>query len=472
MQPSTQSKKAKLNTAPLRHKVECIVDEILKDIKPTKEDVKDSVLKLNLVMGRLKKAAPSYAELIVTGSTAKGTNLRGDSDVDIFMLLPKSVKKEDMEGIAAGVAKKFINTKDKESYLIEYAEHPYVRISLPRMALEVELVPAYKITNALERGTAVDRTQLHNIFVNSTLSKKQKDDVRALKAFMKFNHVYGAEASVEGFSGYLTELLIAKYGSFFNVLYAFSCPELPLVIDDLNLRKNSMPKSNIVGKFEARNIIVLDPTDDNRNVAASVSNEAMAKFSLSCRRMLKNPDIKSFFGPKIFDINSSDKLASLASASGLDVFVIVFYAKRISKEIIWQQTRRISNAMRQYLEKSGVYVRFMFQEAFEDGSVLVLLNEHDNMAPKVAKGPSVFIPDAFERFSAAHKGSIFKILEGDVVYSVERREKYKTEDIIRRFLKNFNVPKNLLRKPARIYKNNVPEEYAKLAWRAFILKNA
>lgn len=472
MQPSMRSKKAKPTDASARQKVERIVNEILKDIKPTKQDERDMVFKLNLVMERLKKAAPPYAQIIVTGSTAKETNLRGDSDVDIFMLLPKSVKKDDMENIAVEVAKKFINIKDKESYFIEYAEHPYVRISLPRMAFDIELVPAYKINNSSEMGTAVDRTQLHNIFVNSALSKKQKDDVRALKAFMKFNHVYGAEASVEGFSGYLTELLVAKYGSFFNVLRAFSCPKLPLVIDDLNPRKNPMPKGEGINKFAKSRIIVVDPTDDNRNVAASVSNEAMAKFSLSCRRMLKKPEMKNFLGPKISDINSSDKLASLSRASKLDVFVIVFYAKRISKEIIWQQTKRVSNVMRQEIEKSGIYVKFMFQEAFDGGSVIVLLNEHDNMAPKVAKGPSVFMQDAFERFGAAHKESIFKILDGDIIYSIERRKAHKAEDVIRRFLKSFNVPENLIKRPARIYKNNVPEKYAKLAWRAFILKNA
>ena len=52
---------------------------------------------------------------------------------------------------------------------MKYAEHPYTKVVLGDRGINADIVPAYKIKDASERGTAVDRTQLHNEFVNSTL---------------------------------------------------------------------------------------------------------------------------------------------------------------------------------------------------------------------------------------------------------------------------------------------------------------
>ena len=169
-------------------------------------------------MGRLKKVVPKGIEIMVAGSAARGTNLRGNSDIDIFLLFKNPVPKEKMEKTAIEVAKRLVKGNKNESYIVRYAEHPYARLFLDNVGLRVDLVPAYKITSASERITSVDRTQLHNQFVKSSLSQRQRDDVRVLKALLKFHGIYGAEARTEGFSGYLCELLIHTYGSFAGLL--------------------------------------------------------------------------------------------------------------------------------------------------------------------------------------------------------------------------------------------------------------
>jgi len=48
---------------------------------------------------------------------------------------------------------------------LKYAEHPYTRIHLNDVGINVDLVPAYKIANAEELGTTVDRSPLHTEFL-------------------------------------------------------------------------------------------------------------------------------------------------------------------------------------------------------------------------------------------------------------------------------------------------------------------
>src|SRR5438552_17227255 len=66
--------------------------------------------------------------------------------------------------------------------------------------------------------SAVDRTPLHVDYVLGHVKQGQQNDVRLLKAWAEGIGVYGAEATVLGFSGYLCELLILKYASFRGVL--------------------------------------------------------------------------------------------------------------------------------------------------------------------------------------------------------------------------------------------------------------
>ena len=125
--------------------------------------------------------------------------------------------------------------------------------------INVDIVPAYKIKNAEERGTAVDRTQLHNEFVNSNLNVRQRDEVRVLKAFLKAHGIYGAEARIEGFSGYLCELLIYHYGTFANLVTAMANLKLPLIINTGKSRKMNNENTASMLKLFGKRLIVVDP---------------------------------------------------------------------------------------------------------------------------------------------------------------------------------------------------------------------
>ena len=151
------------------------------------------------------------AKPFVSGSVAKGTHLTG-ADVDLFVAFPADLPREDLEkrGLALGEL--------LERGVHMYAEHPYTRGFY--RGFQVEIVPCYRITDASQRMTAVDRTPLHVDYVLGHLNGGQADQIRLLKSWSEGIGLYGAEAKIRGFSGYLCELLVLKYGSFRGVLEA------------------------------------------------------------------------------------------------------------------------------------------------------------------------------------------------------------------------------------------------------------
>ena len=103
--------------------------------------------------------------------------------------------------------------------LERFAEHPYLEIFID--GYRVDIVPCYDAKPG-EWQSATDRTPYHTDYIKAHLAKELRGEVRLLKKFMQGIDVYGAEIKVGGFSGYLCELLIMKYGSFTETMRAFA----------------------------------------------------------------------------------------------------------------------------------------------------------------------------------------------------------------------------------------------------------
>src|SRR5207249_2660507 len=125
------------------------------------------------------------------------------------------------------------------------------------------------------------------------------------KAWAEGIGVYGAEAKVLGFSGYLCELLILKYGSFRGVLDSSLSwrPGTVIVLERPPARAFPEP------------LIVVDPVDPNRNVASAVGIEQLATFVHAAREYLASPSERSSLpkasrheGPPVWVKNAKDFL--------------------------------------------------------------------------------------------------------------------------------------------------------------------
>jgi len=113
----------------------------------------------------------------------------------------------------------------------------------------------------------------------------QKQEVRLLKQFLKGIGCYGAEAEVEGFSGYLCEILILKYGSFRNLT------------EEAQNWKRRERLALTDGKHPSFDtpLTFIDPVDINRNVASALVEDRFNLFVKACQEYVKNPRITFFF---------------------------------------------------------------------------------------------------------------------------------------------------------------------------------
>ncbi len=454
-------------------KIERIVAKVLKDVKPTENEIAETTAYSNDIMGRLARAAPKSIEIISAGSVARGTQVRGTSDIDIFLLFPKGTDRERMEKDGIAIGKKIVSRARNESYVIKYAEHPYVRLILGDSGTKADIVPAFKIKHHSERVTAVDRTQLHNVFVNSRLDLKQKDDVRVLKAFLRAHGIYGAEARTEGFSGYLCELLVAHYGSFVSVLKGATGMRLPFVVDVLGGAEHhgtSDAATAAVRKFD-KDFIVIDPTDPNRNVAAVVSDESLARFVTVSKMFLKAPTASFFYGARYSTAYSERKVAKLRSALGLDIYVLQFKMPDIAEDILWQQISRLSVTLEDALRKNGFNSVVSLRNVSHGSAIISFFLSSSHVKYSIARGPSAFMGDSIEKFLSNHRRSLGTMFDGDRVLSLEQAAYETPVALLKHMMKRREIfPSYIDTRSSRLYVNSFPEDTAKMLYSAFVRK--
>ena len=147
---------------------------------------------------------------LLVGSVSRSTWLAGDHDLDIFLAVPEDADLAEALELARSVA---------PVHEEKYAEHAYVHAKIN--GFDVDLVPCYLMRDATRIKSAVDRTPFHTKYVSERI-KGLEDEGLLLKQFMKGVGVYGSELKVGGFSGYLSELLVLRYGSFSAVLESAS----------------------------------------------------------------------------------------------------------------------------------------------------------------------------------------------------------------------------------------------------------
>ncbi|MDE1870835.1 MAG: CCA tRNA nucleotidyltransferase [Candidatus Micrarchaeota archaeon] len=453
---------------PLGKKFKSLLREVLQNSKPTEMESQEVRTAINEVMGRLMKKTPKDVEILLAGSAARGTQIKGNSDVDIFLLFPRELKESIIEKKGLEIAKKIVNRKGGESYIVKYAEHPYTRLILKDLNINVDIVPAYKIETAKERGTAVDRTQLHNEFVNSKLTGKQRDDVRILKVFLRSHNIYGAEARIEGFSGYLCELLIYNFGSFEELIVGIANINLPLIIDVA--KHHGTDTKEIRKKFFGKSFIVIDPTDRNRNVAANVSDESLLRFALASRALLKSPDKDTFYGTRRSDIYSERKLAGIRKILNTNMYVLHFAVPEIAEDIIWQQLRKARTRIDDLLRESGFSPMISLQNVKGKDAVIAFFACNSHIAVRKVVGPGIRMGGAMEKFIKAHKDRLLMYVDKDRICVIEKAEYSNPENLIRGWLgkKSTRLPSNLNARKCTLYVNKVPEMHAKLVYDAYL----
>jgi tRNA nucleotidyltransferase (CCA-adding enzyme) len=159
--------------------------------------------------------------------------------------------------------------------------------------IDFELVPILKVNSPAKALNITDLSPLHSIWVNKK-TKKLKDDIRLAKQFCKANRLYGAESYIGGFSGYVLEILVAHYGSFENLLKAATKWKVKEVVDPENYYPKKDALFHLNTSKQQSPLIIIDPTDKDRNAAAALSLMVFEKFKKIAAEFVKNPSEKLF----------------------------------------------------------------------------------------------------------------------------------------------------------------------------------
>ncbi|HZL22500.1 MAG TPA: CCA tRNA nucleotidyltransferase [Nitrososphaeraceae archaeon] len=427
--------------------IDKIADKVLKLIKPSFKDLEI----LKSIEKKIKDEIYSYkipqiVDVKTGGSFAKDTNLKRDMDIDIFILIDRNTNERDFEKLALNVGFKCL----KEYHPItRYSEHPYVEgfVSLNnnnREHVRINLVPCYNVEKGLWKSSA-DRSQFHTEYMKKNLTSDQKNQIRILKAFLKGIGIYGAELSIAGFSGYVTEVLVLKYGNFKNVIKNIATMKNKgevIAIDNTN-------NNNL--KFQSP-IIIIDPVDSNRNLGTAISSESLSRFIFGARALLKNPSLE------FFNINSYKKRISLdknlQKVSQLLPYILVleFKFKIRSSDIIWGQLKKLTKSFAQRLnDKEFVTIKSECYIYNTNSAILLFFLKFITLSPFLQKkGPSIFMEKEVFQFVKKNKetSSIIWIQDDMSLMCLKKREDINAVKFLDRSIKlekrNLGIPKGLI----------------------------
>ena len=316
-------------------------------------------------------------EVVFGGSYAKGTWLPRHADIDIFVKVKPSVGIEKFEEIGIEIG---TNALKKYGPKLRYSDHPYVEAFVRKV--RVNVVPCYDVKQG-NWLSAADRSPFHTQHISRHFDNEKRRQARLLKKFFKSVGIYGAEISTEGFSGYVSEVLILKYSSFESVLLsaANDWQERQIIaLYDYD--------PNFVKSFNSP-LIIIDPVDSRRNLGAAISPESVAKFILAARAFLDKPSVV-FFEEKDNKRHYSSSGHEILLLS--NVLVVEFSHEKKSPDVIWGQLKRTLNAVSKQLELAHFEV-LRSSCVTDEGSSAVLAFLLESITLPVhtkKKGPEIF----------------------------------------------------------------------------------
>lgn len=400
-----------------------LLSDVLSAIKPSKAEAAAEMQNASVLLELISRRAPSGCDVVLTGSMAKGTFLKDAKDIDVFVLFDLATPKDKFEpAIRKIMGRAFPAT----GYQVSYAEHPYVRFHYN--GRRVDLVPAYKITKSSERLSAVDRSVLHTKFVRRSMKARQTDEVLLLKQFLKANELYGAEIKIKGFSGYLCELLIIRYGTFRKLMREAS-KWRDVFID---LGKHYPPRGRAAAKKRfASKFIVVDPTDSERNVSAAVSPANLGKFVSLCKRFVKKPS-KNFF----FRVPETFEQKVRKASKGAKLLMVSMPRPDVVDDVLWGQLHKLGRQLNDALKEFGPR-KILYDDSRHVVRIAIVL-KNEKLAPKMlVLGPPLKMKSHVEKFRKAHKRARFVKKKGKL-YAEVKRPVTKAESALMQFFKKFS----------------------------------
>lgn len=310
-------------------------EEEIRRVKQTREDFSERIERTFLDI-------PNYFSTVIIGSSATENFLRGYRDLDALILFNKFNKEKFREKLQQIHEIDSISFRDDNSIVLDKINGRYNYFNISVGAILNGQKP--------EENLAIDMSR-HPEFTRIHIDKEKRKEVLLTKQFFKNLRLYGSKMG-----GFPIEQLIAKYGSFENVLEVLKGNERIFV--DFSGKYSGTPSPMIVsypycGLDNLAKRITSQELDSARDYAKIVS-ENPEKFLEDSRRIINmefwNKRVKKYGKAEEFSIpdvylnhkenrilrkklnpNSNFKILDLGCANGHSTFAI----NRPGNNLVW-----------------------------------------------------------------------------------------------------------------------------------------
>ncbi len=424
-----------------------ICKKILKKITPTKEELIEEKKIFEEIKQKVSKINGKQSYLEWCGSSARNTHLRNDRDLDLFIMFDKQLSDQELEKEGLKIGKKVFKGNKWEK---AYSQHPYIRGIIK--GFDIEIVPGYIVKSGSEKKSAVDRTPFHNKYLLERFSKKQKNEVRLLKQFLKGIDAYGADLKNCALPGYGIELIILKYGSFQKALKEISKWQKGIII-----KFNSEEE-----KFDTP-LTIIDPVDPKRNVASALTTEQFEKMIYASKLFLQKPNKKFFFRKKV-RAWPKQKVKKMLEKKELIALKTIFPQKGL-KDLIWGQLRRTLKKISNTLQENDFVV--LRQRLWSNEKEVWFIFELESL--ELQKSKKIIGPKASDEENVKKFLEKKKILSGPrienerIIIEIERKQN-KASEILKEFVKKYSKDekkdvKKMLKTGKVVFEKEMLKEY-------------
>lgn len=342
-------------------RADAVEREVGERVAPPVEFLQRVELVRAALIERVKAAAQSRSSplvrALVAGSAARGTFLQDRLDIDLFLLFPPDLPRDRLreEGLALGRA---VLTEPET----RYAEHPYLRGRFE--GFTVDAVPGFAIDDPSHPISPVDRTPFHQEYLAARETPPIVAQVRLAKQFFRSLGVYGSEARTEGFSGYLVELLVIRFGSLRALLTEARSWRVPVRLAEPGREPPRLPAEVA--------LVLADPVDPNRNVASALSRRNLGLFILAAGAYLAAPSLR-FFEPRARPPLEREEALRHLARRGTHVTIVTLPRPDLVDDTLYPQVRKAVRAVAEELSRSDFSV--LGETSAADAGTVVLAVE-------------------------------------------------------------------------------------------------
>jgi tRNA nucleotidyltransferase (CCA-adding enzyme) len=370
---------------------------------------------------------------LVAGSAARGTFLADRLDIDLFLLFPPDLPRARLEEEGLALGRAILSEPERR-----YAEHPYLRGAFE--GFRVDAVPGYAVTDPSQPQSPVDRTPFHQAYLAERETPEIIGQVRLAKEFLRGLAIYGSEARTEGFSGYLVELLVLRFGSLRRLLEAARGWRLPVRLVEAGHEPPRLPAQVA--------LILADPVDPHRNVASALSRRNLSLLILAAREYLEHPG-EAWYAVRERPPVARERAIALTEARASHVSVVRLPRPDLVDDTLFPQVRKAERSLADAVAGSGFEVLSTASAVAPDRVLVALEVAHARRAGvRLHDGPPPGL-DRVGNFLGKWSAADAPVLQGPYVrwdgqLAVETRQSDRElETVVRGLLPRLALGKDL-----------------------------